>query len=76
MLHAGPQRRWTVEESRIRIRGAWCRLHRAVDAVVETVDFWLGDRRDIAMADPYFVALCQQVSSRFANSEAVGGPRS
>lgn len=52
--NGSPKRSWRVEESRIRIRGTWRHLHRAVDARGETVDFWLGDEHDAAAAESFF----------------------
>jgi putative transposase len=46
---------WRVDETYIRVRGAWKYLYRAVDKQGNTVDFLLGEHReDIAAAKSFF----------------------
>ena len=45
---------WRVDETYIKIRGAWKYLYRAVDKEGLTVDFLLSEHRDIAAAKRFF----------------------
>jgi transposase-like protein len=41
---------WRVDETYIKIKGHWGYLYRAVDREGQTIDFFLSERRDIAVA--------------------------
>jgi hypothetical protein len=41
---------WRVDETYIRVAGAWSYLYRAVDSTVATIDFWFSAQRDAAAA--------------------------
>ncbi len=45
-----PNRSWRVDETYIRVGGAWTYLYRAVDSTGETIDFMLSPKRDVVAA--------------------------
>ena len=45
---------WRVDETYIKIKGAWTYLYRAVDSLGQTIDFLLSARRDAASANRFF----------------------
>ena len=45
---------WRVDETYIRVAGAWTYLYRAVDSTGATVDFWFSTERDAAAAKRLF----------------------
>jgi len=45
-----PNRSWRVDETYIRVAGAWTYLYRAVDSTGETIDFMLSPKRDVVAA--------------------------
>lgn len=45
---------WRVDETYIKVRGAWAYLYRAVDSLGQTIDFRLSPRRDTAAAKRFF----------------------
>ncbi|MBX9488592.1 IS6 family transposase [Yersinia enterocolitica] len=47
-------RRWSMDETYIKIKGQWKYLYRAVDTVGQTIDFLLTARRDAAAALRFF----------------------
>ncbi len=51
---------WRVDETYIKVRGRWTYLYRAVDKRGLTVDFLLGEHRDIAAAKRFFTRAIEQ----------------
>jgi len=51
-----PNRSWRVDETYVRVAGAWSYLYRAVDSAGETIDFMLSPKRD-AVAAKHFLQL-------------------
>ena len=45
---------WRVDETYIKVKGAWTYLYRAVDSVGQTIDFRLSSKRDAAAAKRFF----------------------
>jgi transposase-like protein len=45
---------WRVDETYVKIHGAWMYLYRAVDCAGKTVDFRLSSRRDVTAAKAFF----------------------
>ena len=45
---------WRMDETYIKVKGAWKYLYRAVDKVGDTVDFMLSEKRDEAAAKAFF----------------------
>ena len=45
---------WRVDETYIRVKGAWCYLYRAIDSTGATIDFLLSALRDAAAAERLF----------------------
>jgi transposase, IS6 family len=45
-----PNRSWRVDETYIRVAGAWTYLYRAVDSTGATIDFMLSPKRDLVAA--------------------------
>ena len=45
---------WRVDETHIKVKGAWTILYRAVDSLGQTIDFLLSARRDAAAAKRFF----------------------
>jgi len=43
-----------MDETYIKVKGAWCYYYRAIDSDGETVDFYLSKRRDGAAAKRFF----------------------
>lgn len=41
---------WRMDETHVKVRGAWCYLYRAVDRDGQTLDFMLSEHRDEAAA--------------------------
>jgi putative transposase len=42
--------KWHVDETYIKVRGRWMYLYRAIDSNGDTVEFWFGERRNLAAA--------------------------
>ena len=51
---------WRVDETCIKIKGAWTYLYRAVDSLGQTIDFLLSAQRDAAAAKRFFRKALQQ----------------
>jgi IS6 family transposase len=51
---------WRVDETYIRVKGAWVYLYRAVDAAGQTIDFFLSVKRDAAAAKRFFRKALKQ----------------
>ena len=51
---------WRVDETYIKVRGAWKYLYRAVDKQGNTVDFLLTQNRDIAAAKRLFTQVIEK----------------
>ena len=47
-------RSWRVDETYIKVRGAWTYLYRTVDKAGQTVDYQLSKRRDVVAAKAFF----------------------
>ncbi len=45
---------WRVDETYIKVKGAWTYLYRAVDSLGQTIDFLLSAQRDAAAAKRFF----------------------
>lgn len=45
---------WRVDETYIKVKGAWTYLYRAVDSLGQTIDVLLSARRDAAVAKRFF----------------------
>jgi transposase-like protein len=45
-----PNRSWRVDETYVRVGGAWTYLYRAVDSAGDTIDFMLSPNRDLVAA--------------------------
>jgi transposase-like protein len=45
-----PNRSWRVDETYVRVAGAWAYLYRAVDSAGETIEFLLSPKRDLIAA--------------------------
>ena len=45
---------WQVDETYIKVKGAWTYLYRAVDSLGQTIDFLLSAKRDAAAAKWFF----------------------
>ena len=45
---------WRVDETYIKVKGAWTYLYRVVDSLGQTIDFLLSARRDAAAAKRFF----------------------
>jgi IS6 family transposase len=62
-----------VDETYIKVKGAWTYLYRAVDSFGQTIDFLLSPRRDAASAKRFFRKALAQV--RTGNPLRTGNPR-
>jgi transposase-like protein len=51
---------WRIDETYIKIKGNWVYLYRGVDTEGQTIDFFLSERRDIAVAKRFL----QQASAK------------
>ena len=51
---------WRVDETYIKVRGAWTYLYRAVDSLGQTIDFRLSPRRDLTAAKCFFCKALSQ----------------
>jgi transposase, IS6 family len=51
-----PNRSWRVDETYVRVAGAWTYLYRAVGSTGQTIDFMLSPKRDL-MAAKLFLRL-------------------
>jgi IS6 family transposase len=45
-----PNRSWRVDETYVKVAGAWAYLYRAVDSAGDTIDFMLSPKRDLTAA--------------------------
>ena len=45
-----PNTSWRVDETYIKVAGAWAYLYRAVDSAGDTIDFMLSPKRDLTAA--------------------------
>jgi putative transposase len=52
--------KWHVDETYIKIRGAWMYLYRAIDSVGDTVEFLLSEYRDLSAAKRFFRKALQR----------------
>jgi transposase-like protein len=60
-----PNRSWRVDETYIRVAGAWTYLYRAVDSTGATIDFMLSPKRDLVAAKHFLqIALCRTAQIR------------
>lgn len=67
-----PNRSWRVDETYIRVAGAWTYLYRAVDSTGATIDFMLSPKRDVVAAKHFLqMALWHagQIRPRVLNVE-------
>lgn len=46
--------KWHADETYIKVRGQWMYLYRAIDSAGDTVEFWLGEHRDLPAAKRFF----------------------
>jgi transposase, IS6 family len=56
---AGPapgRDRWFVDETYVKVAGAWCNVYRAVDQHGQVIDVYVSRRRDIGSARMFFTA--------------------
>ena len=54
---------WRVDETYIRVQGAWCYLYRAIDSAGATIDFLLSALRDVAAAKRLFRSAIHRIRS-------------
>jgi transposase, IS6 family len=60
-----PNRSWRVDETYVRVAGAWTYLYRAIDSVGNTIDFLLSPKRDRTAAKTFLqLALLQAGTNR------------
>ena len=50
---------WPVDETRIRVKGKWPNLYRAVDSTGATIDFLLSAKREATAARRFFQKALQ-----------------
>jgi putative transposase len=46
--------KWHVDETYIKVRGRWMYLHRAIDSLGDTVEFFFSEHRDLPSAKRFF----------------------
>jgi hypothetical protein len=49
-------RRWHIDETYIKVRGRWTYLYRAIDSHGDTIEFWFGERRNLATTRMYLTS--------------------
>lgn len=54
-LKAPTGRSWRMDETYVKVKGAWTYLYRAIDKEGKTLDFMLSERRDETAATAFFV---------------------
>jgi transposase-like protein len=63
---------WRVDETYIRIKGAWKYLYRAVDSAGDTLDFTLSAKRDRKAAARFFRQILNAVHTQMPRVINVG----
>lgn len=72
--------KWHVDETYIKVRGQWMYLHRAIDTVGDTVEFWFSEQRDLPAAKHFFIKALERhgrpdrviIDGSQTNHEAIG----
>jgi len=59
-----PNRSWRVDETYVRVVGAWTYLYRAIDSAGNTIDFLLSFKRNLTAAKAFLQSATLQVDER------------